>query len=177
MDGKRAGTLIARATPGEGMEFTYRPVADAGGKFEPDWVEPDWGYRFMMDQTILDRKGDWFLLPPRPFPKAVWIQLPGGKPYAALEKGSVYTLSKSIRAHGKGTARGTILSADSHVVIVSIQAHAVEIRKEEPFDMPCSTEERPLKLPGSISTYVVDADAFYDGDRHLKLQPAYPKGC
>jgi len=177
MDEQLVGTLIARVIPGEGMEFTYRPVAGADVKFQPDWVEPDWGYTFMMDQTILDRKGDWFLLPPRPFPKAVWIQFPGRQPSKRLEEGSVYTLSTSIRADRKGTTRATIFNADSHIVIVSIQGDTVHIRREEPFDMPCSTEERPLKLPGRIGTYRVDADAFYDGDRHLILQPAYPKGC
>ena len=75
------------------------------------------------------------------------------------------------------SARATVFGADTNIVIVSIHEHAVAIRKEEPFDMPCSTEERPSKLPGTIPRYVVDAGAFYDGDLHLILKPAYPKGC
>jgi len=177
VDGRRAGTLIARVIPGEGIDFTYRPLAGENSKFEPDWVEPDWGYTFMMDHTVLDRKGDWFQLPPRPFPKAVWIQLPGRKPSEPLEAGSVYKLTESIRARSIGVARASVFGADTNIVIVSIHEHAVAIRKEEPFDMPCSTEERPSTLPGTIPRYVVDAGAFYDGDLHLILKPAYPKGC
>ena len=74
---KSAGALIARVMPGEGMEFTFRPPSGEDVKFDPDWVLPDWGYTFMMDHTVLDRKGDWFQLPPRPFRDAVWIHLPG----------------------------------------------------------------------------------------------------
>jgi hypothetical protein len=177
VEGKPAGRLIARVIPGEGIDFTYRPAAGENLRFEPDWVEPDWGYTFMMDHTVIDRKGDWFQLPPRPFPKAVWIQLPGRKPSEALKAGSVYTLTRSIRARGKRTALATVFGADTNIVIVSIQRDAVEIRKEEPFDMPCSTQERPSKLPATIPRYVIDAQAFYDGDLHLILKPAYPKGC
>ena len=62
-------------------------------------------------------------------------------------------------------------------MIVSIQEHAVEIRKEEPFDMPCSVEVGRLTRPGTIRTYVVDPGALYDRDLHLILKLAYPKGC
>jgi hypothetical protein len=175
--GNHAGTLIARVVPGQGIDFAYRPLAGQDSRFEPDWEEPDWGYTFMMDHTVLDRKGDWFQLPPRPFPKAVWIQLPGRQPSAMLEAGSVYELTKSVRARSNGTARAPIFGAGTHIVIVSIHGHAVEIRKEEPFDVPCSSEERPSKRPSMIRTYVADADAFYDGDLHLILKPAYPRGC
>ena len=177
VEATRAGTLIARVIPGQGIVFTYRPVAGDDVRFEPDWAQPDWGYTFMMDHTVLNRDGDWFQLPPRPFPKAVWIQLPGRQPSVALEAGSIYKLTKSITARSNATTRGTVFGAETNIVIVSLRDRVVEIRKEEPFDMPCSPVERPLKLPGTIQTLVVDADAFYDGDRHLMLQPAYPRGC
>jgi hypothetical protein len=177
VSGKRAGSLIARVMPGQGIQFMYRRVTGDESRFEPDWVEPDWGYTFMMDQTILDRTGDWFQLPARPFPRAVWIQLPGRKPSEALAAGSVYTLTKSISARSKGAPRATVFDADTNIVIVSVRDHAVEIRIEQSFDTACSTEERPSKLPRTIPTYVVDADGLYDGDLHLILQPAYPKGC
>ena len=172
---RSAGVLIARVMPGKGMEFTYRPAAGEDVKFEPDWVQPDWGYTFMMDQTVLDRKGDWFQLPPRPFPNAVWIQLPGRESAGVLNEGEVYTLSKIIKARSKGMAGTAEFSAGTNIVVVSIQEHALEIRKEEPFDMPCTDDERAVKRR-KLPTYVVDAAAFYDR-LHLQLQPAYPKGC
>jgi hypothetical protein len=171
---KSAGALIARVTAGTGMEFIYRPAAGEDVRFEPDRVQSDWGYTFMMDQTVLDRKGDWFQLPPQPFPNAVWIRLPG-RESTGLNEEEVYTLSKTIKARSKGTAGTAEFSAGTNLVVVSIQKHALEIRKEAPFDMPCADNDRAAtrrKLP----TYVVDAAAFYDR-LHLQLKPAYPKGC
>lgn len=172
---RSAGVLIARVMPGKGMEFTYRPAAGEDVRFEPDWVQPDWGYTFMADQTVLDRKGDWFQLPPRPFPTAVWIQLPGHESAGVLNEGEVYTLSKIIKARSKGMAGTSEFSAGTNIVVVSIREHALEIRQEEPFDMPCTDDDRAAKR-GKLPTYVVDAAAFYDR-LHLQLQPAYPKGC
>ena len=43
-----------------------------------------------------------------------------------------------------------IFGADTNIVIVSIGQHAVEIRKEESFEIPCSTEEPPSTRPRTI---------------------------
>ncbi len=174
---RSAGALIARVMPGEGMEFTYRPPAGEDVKFEPDWVQPDSGYTFMMDHTVLDRKGDWFQLPPRPFRDAVWIQLPGragAESARALSQRSIYTLSKTITVRSNGMAGAAVFNAGTNIVVVNIRQHALEIRKEEPFDMPCDVETVPE--PRRVPTYVVDAAAFYDR-LHLQLRRAYPKGC
>ena len=174
---KSAGALIARVMPGEGMEFTYRPPSGEDVTFDPDWVLPDWGYTFMMDHTVLDRKGDWFQLPPRPFRDTVWIQLAGragAESASALGQRSIYTLSKTIKVRSSGMAGAAVFSAGTNIVVVNIRKHALEIRKEEPFDMPCDVETVPE--PRRVPTYVVDAAAFYDR-LHLQLRPAYPKGC
>jgi len=176
---KSAGALIARVMPGSGMEFIYRPAAGQDVRFEPDWVERDWGYTFMMDQTVLDRKGEWFQLPPRPFPNAVWIRLPrrasDGGSSGGLSEGGIYELSKTIKARSKGLAGTAEFSAGTNIVVVSIQGRALEIRKEAPFDMPCDVDGDP-PTPRPLPTYVVDVAAFYDR-LHLQLRPAYPRGC
>jgi hypothetical protein len=51
----------------------------------------------------------------------------------------------------------------------------LEIRKEEPFDRPCS-ETEPTR-GRRLQTYLVDLAEVYDGDLHLRLRLAYPKGC
>ncbi|HSL20021.1 MAG TPA: hypothetical protein VK886_00700 [Vicinamibacterales bacterium] len=171
-----AGTIVVRVIPGDRMEFTYRPVAGDDVTFEPDWVQPDWGYTFMADQTVLDRKGDWFRLPRRPFPSPVWIQLPVREPSGVLNDGEIYTLSRTVRARGAKGGRTTVLTAGTNIFVASIRPHALEVRKEEPFDMPCTAEA--LAAPRrEVPTHVVDAPAFYDRDLHLQLRPAYPKGC
>ena len=91
-----------------------------------------------------------------------------------MSQRSIYTLSKTITVRSSGMAGAAVFSAGTNIVVVNIRQHALEIRKEEPFDMPCGVEIVPE--PRRIPTYVVDAAAFYDR-LHLQLRPAYPKGC
>ncbi len=175
VDAKSAGALIARVNPGDGIEFTYRPPGGEDVKFQPDWVEPDWGYTFMMDQTVLDQKSDWFQLPPRPFPNAVWIHLLG-RSNGGVHAGDVYTLSKTVQLRSKGAAGSATFEAGTNVFIVNIQRNALEIRREDPSDGPCTGDDRRV-VRRNLPTYVIDAAAFYDQDLHLQLQPAYTRGC
>jgi hypothetical protein len=137
-------------------------------------VAPDWGYTFLMQQTILDRKGDWFQLPPRPFPSAVWIHLPGRGEISRLEEGQIYSISKEVKARPKG-ARRTVTLDEGEFVVLNLRDRMLEIRKEEPFDRPCSSTE-PVR-GRRLQTYLVDVAEVYDADLHLRLQIAYPKGC
>ena len=105
--------------------------------FETDWVDEDWGYDYLREQTILDRTGDWFLLPPRPFPRSVWINIPGHAERSNVSAGTVYTLSKSVEARVPGTSRTATLAA-GNVVVVGIRGRMLEIRKEEGVDSPCA---------------------------------------
>lgn len=174
-DAPSPGDLIARVTPGTGVEFVYRPKAGKELPFTPDWVQPDSGYWYLQDQTILDRKGDWFQLPPRPFATAVWVRLPGREELTRLETRKVYELSKKLRVRPAGASGVEIFDAE-HVVIVAFRERVLEIRKEEPFDSPCADSGDPP--PGwKGKTYVVNADELYDADLHLQLHPAYPRGC
>jgi hypothetical protein len=61
------------------------------------------------------------------------------------------------------------------VVLLNVRARMLEIRKEEPFDRPCS-ETEPMR-GRRLQTYLVDLAEVYDGDLHLRLRLAYPKGC
>jgi hypothetical protein len=171
---KSAGAIVARVLPGDAIEFTYRSPDGTAAKWEPDWVEPDWGYTFMMDQTILERAGDWFLLPPRPFPRAVWVQLPGRAPSGVLNAHEVYRLTKTVVAPRTRRHAAQVFKAGTNIYIERILDGALEVRAEEPFDMPCGEDvPKPRKMPA----YVVGAEQFYDGDLHLRLQPAYTRGC
>lgn len=172
-DGKPAGAIVARVRPGETIEFTYRAPSGAETMFEPDWTERDWGYTFLLDQTTLERRGEWFRLPPRPFPAAVWVQLPGREP-STVTPHEVYRLSKTMSVRREGDDAPIVFEAGSNVYVANVLDGALEIRKEEPFDMPCG-EDAPK--PPTMPTYVVDVGQFYDRDLHLRLQPAYTRGC
>lgn len=169
-----AGAVIVRVTPGRGMDLAYRPTGGEEVSFEPDWVQPDWGYTFLMQQTILDRKDDWFQLPPRPFPSTVWIHLPGRREISHLEQGQIYSLTKKVKARLKGAQR-TVTLDEGEYIVLNVHERILEIRKEEPFDRPCS-ETEPMR-GRRLQTYLVDLAEVYDADLHLRLRLAYPKGC
>jgi hypothetical protein len=143
--------------------------------FDTDWVEEDWGYTYLREQTVLDRQGDWFLLPPRPFPAPVWIRLPVRKGLSTVSARSVYTLSKRVAARQSDGTRTVTLDA-GNIVVVARHGRALEIRKEEEFDGPCATSDERRKAQ-KLPTYLVEAEEFYDQDLHFQLEPAYTRGC
>jgi hypothetical protein len=168
------GALVARLQPEGGLEFAYRALDGKEVTFEPDWVERDWGYTFLMNQTILDRRGDWYRLPARPFPTAVWVRLPDREHLSQLEVGTIYRLSTPLKAVRTSTKRTVTLTAGTYVV-VRLLDRALEIRKEEPADMACGDPVAPLRHNPAV--YRVELSEIYDPDRHLRLTPAYTRGC
>jgi hypothetical protein len=174
-DARALGAVIARVTYGSGLDLVYRPNDGEDVPFEADWVEQDWGYTYFRDQTILDRTGDWFLLPPRPFPSAVWIHLPGRGERSSVSEGTVYSLSKAVEARVTG-ASGTVTLDAGNIVVVAVHGRTLEIREEEDVDGPCAGSDERAAKP-IAGTYLVDAEEFYDGDLHLQLRPAYTRGC
>lgn len=169
------GTIIARLTPEMRIRFVYRPNEGQDMPFETDWVDEDWGYDYLREQTILDRKGDWFLLPPRPFPRSVWIHLTGRAEHSSVSAGTIYVLSKSVDARVPGTSR-TVTIAAGNVIVIEVHGRTLEIRKEEDFDGPCADSD--ARAAGNrLPTFLVDAEQFYDSNLHLLLKPAYTRGC
>jgi hypothetical protein len=180
---KSPGNLIVRVSAGSHADFIYQRSDGSEVPFEPDWTEPDWGYTYLMEQTILDRQGDWAQVPRRPFPQPVWIRMPSvptrageAKPgISRLEVGETYELSKTVRARRRGATRSTVFKPGP-VIVVGIKGAVIEIRREESFDSPCSDDHNPAKSVDR-PTYLVDAEELYDADLHLKLHPAYTRGC
>ena len=170
-DADSIGWLVSRVTAGKGHEFIYRSNDGSESPFTPDWVEHDWGYTYLMDQTMLDRRGDWVRLPPRPFPRDVWLRLPDAH-VSTLEKGDIYTLSGPVSARRKDTGR--IEALTGNVLVVAIAGRTLVIRKEQPADRACHGEDPPRQ---DLPQYVIGADALYDADLHLRLSPAYTRGC
>jgi hypothetical protein len=166
------GTLVSRVTAGKGQEFIYRPNDGRTIGFTPDWVEADWGYTYLMEQTVLDRKGDWVLLPPRPFPRAVWVRIPDAK-VTTLEPLTIYSLAKPVRARRKDTRRIETLAGN--VMMLAVAGRTVEVRREHPSDMACGEDIPRPAQPQPV--YVLDAEQLYDSDLHLTARPAHTRGC
>jgi hypothetical protein len=169
------GAIVARLTPELAVDFAYRPREGQDIPFQTDWVEEDWGYTYLREQSTLDRRGDWFLLPPRPFPRAVWVHLPGRTELSLVSPGTIYTLGKPVRAQVAGTSRRVTLPVEN-LFVVAVHERTLEIRNEEESDSPCAGGDERGRTRRR-RTYLVDAEEFYDGDGHLLLRPAYTRGC
>ena len=172
--GAAIGALVARLSPGSGLAFAYRAPDGKEIAFEPDWVERDWGYTFLMNQTILDRRGEWYRLPARPFPAPVWVRLPDRESVSHLEAGTIYTLSSPMKAVRTSTKRVVTLAAGNYVVLRLLD-RALEVRSEEPADMACGDRVAPLRRNPPV--YRVELSDVYDAARHLRLTPTYTRGC
>ena len=175
-DARPVGSIVARILPGSGMDLVFRPNEGADVPFDTDWVENDTGYTYLRDQTVLDRHGDWYLLPQRPFPRPVWIHLPGREERARVEADTVYELAQKVTARVRGTSRRVTFPA-GNILVVAVRGRMLEIRKEESFDGPCTDPREQRAKARGLRTYLVAAEAFYDRDRHLRLKPAYTRGC
>jgi hypothetical protein len=182
---KSLGAIIARVTSGSDIAWIYRSNTGQEISFDPDWSQGDWGYLYLMEQTVLDRRGDWVQLPRQPFPQPVWLQLSASTPRESLYElpgryrleadGSIYRVSKTVTARtkdGKGTVR---FNDEDTLVIVAVHDRLLEVRKDDEFDSPCAVDKAPAGR--TYETFLVNADEFYDADLHLRIVPAYPKGC
>jgi hypothetical protein len=182
-DARRLGAIIARVKPAEGLQYVYQPETGPEIAFDPDWVQADTGYTYLMEQTILDRRDEWVQLPPRPFASAVWLQIPFRPRFdgdtrpgvSGVRLGPVYELSKDVKTRTTNGTGVTVFER-GNLVVLAIRGRTLEIRREEPYDSPC---EEPLKEEPRVKpqTYLVEAEELYDANLHLQLQPAYPKGC
>jgi hypothetical protein len=170
------GALVARITPETDLTFAYRAPDGKDIAFEPDWVgDADFdSSTFVMDQTILDRRGEWYLLPARPFPTPVWVRLPARRSTSKLEPKVTYTLSSPMQAVRTTTKRTVTLAAGNYVV-VRLLDRALEIREEEPADSPCADRAAPPRRNPPV--YRVALADVYDEARHLRLTPVPISEC
>ena len=166
------GTLVSRVTAGKGQELIYRPKDGQDVALAPDWIEGDWGYTYLMEQTMLDRKGDWVQLPARPFPQAVWVRIPDAK-VSTLEPLTIYSLTKPVRARRKDTRR--IVTLTGNVMMLAVAGRTVEVRREHPSDMACGEDIPRPSQPQPV--YLLDVEQLYDADLHLLARPAHTRGC
>jgi hypothetical protein len=90
------------------------------------------------------------------------------------EQGQIFSLTKKVKARLQGAPR-TVTLDEGEYVVLNVHERMLEVRKEKPFDRPCS-ETEPIR-GRRLQTYLVDLAEVYDADLHLRLRLAYPKGC
>lgn len=155
------GSLLVLATPLKGLRFFH--VSTRGGsprEFVPDFTLEDWGYGPYYHQTYLERRGDWFLLPPDPVPAGTWINARdfGDEPHVlAVEAGRIYESPKG------------------NILVLAVEADIVRATAEQDADMWCSAGEPPRRQP--LPEWRIPKRSLYAPTGHLLLSLAYPKGC
>jgi len=158
----KLGDIVVTVVPGSEFSFVYLPANGASSiPFEPDIYDPDWGYGPYMHQTVIAEQRGWVKLPKRPFPTPVWIKLQGGlvqKELLGIEKGRVYKIEGM-----------------KNLTIVGINEKGILARPEQPADMWCKAGDPPPLM--SVQPQLLEFNAIWDADQHLKLKIAYPRGC
>lgn len=156
------GELLVVVVPGRGLSAFHRPEGSAGelDYITPDLYMPDWGYGTYFHQTIADRRGDWFQLPPGPWASPVWIHVPadaGSGLVIAVRSGDI------IEMGGAGW------------YVVATGRDHLDLRPEQPGDAWCYggdpppvEQVQPRRFPR--------AD-LRDDEGHLIIRPKYLKGC
>jgi hypothetical protein len=174
-DSREVGRLLIVRQPEEPLGALFLPTDSLEARlFVPDLYDPDWGYGPpWFHQTLLERRGEWYRLPRRPFPEPVWVPLGrGGREVQVyrVDPERIYT------ALGPLAARHGVASEDGGTVVVSLSRDAVFLRPEEPWDMPCELDE-PAPPPSPSHGVRIPFSELYDEDLHLLLRVRYTRGC
>jgi hypothetical protein len=138
--------------------FFSPPSGGAPLEFETDLAMQDWGYGPYYHQTYLERRGSWFLLPRDPFPEPTWFNAAdlGDAPH-------VLRLPEMVN-----TPRGTL-------VVLKVRPDGIRARAEQPPDMWCEGGEPPPLKPWVELR--IPRRELYDRRGHLRISPAYLRGC
>jgi hypothetical protein len=157
-----AGVILMTVTPGEALtdiEYVAPSGADSA-RIVPDDGTSDWGYGSPFRLTVLERQGNWVRLPRRPFPEPVWIEAErslGRIELSSATTGGLYTLD------------------ERNLFILSVLKNGLRVRDEQPADMPCDGDEKPVVKP--FRSTELTLDQLYDSDGHFLMTVSYPRGC
>jgi len=157
----RIGDLVVVAVPGRGLTAHFRAAGSTTGiGFRPDLFLQDWGYGPYFHQTITQREGDWFRLPPDPWEGPVW-----------LHRGS-----ESARPAVLFVQAGDIVEMQGDgMYVVAAEADALLLRPEQPADLWCEEGEPPPLVLSEPTRY--SRRELVDSRGHLIVRPKYLKGC
>ena len=162
------GRLIVVAVPGRGLSAHYTPsgTPEATGRetavvpLNPDLYLRDWGYGPYFHHSFLQRDGNWFLLPERPFEQAVWIDIEEAFGHVSLI----------------GVSEGDILtSPDGDWFVEGVREDGIRVRDEQPADQWCEPTDAPPVQPAPV--HLRPNRELRDNHGHLLIRPKYLKGC
>lgn len=153
------GELVVQATPSEGLSAYYRSATHAETEFQPDLFDEDWGYGPSFHQTVLERSGVWFRLPPVPFSEAVWV--------------NAYDLGREPEVRAL-TAGEVVTFQGSDFVFLGLEQGVVRMRPEEPCDTECEEGEPQAADPSREIR--IPVEKLYGATGHLLVDIKYKRG-
>lgn len=160
-----SGSIVVVALPGVRVSaLAVSGPAGEGEPFVPDETDVDWGYGPHFHQTFLERRGTWFRLPPRPFPRDVWVDV--------SEWGGAGVGFPDVR----GVEPGRIYeSPHGDVFVVRVEPGGLVVRPEQEADMWCRAGDPPPPAPAPQRR--LTWRELSDADGHLTLHLKYKRGC
>lgn len=156
------GWITLVAVPGWGLDAFWTAVEtpDAPVHFVPDVYDRDWGYGPYYHQSILERRGDWFLLPAVPFSTSVWIHRPAPRLQSVLSVSS----GEIVEISGEGW------------MVLSASGDGFEARPEQRADLWCGIEPEPPAVEPYESRFFSAAELRNARGAYI-MRPKYTRGC
>lgn len=165
LDAKKTGRIVLTVTPGKGIVAQFIDDKNKSITFDSD-SNGNWNYNSYFEFSVKESKGDWVLLPKRPFASDVWIN----------RKSEWSSKSEALPVPEKIKPGMYSSKTLGDIVITRLTAAAVTYRMENANDMGCG--EPPVKItPAQLKTWTKPLDVLFDADGHLTAWNAHPEGC
>lgn len=176
---KLLGKIMIQARYTTGPVFFYQSnKSKTPISFSPDFEgSDDWFYNAFR-HTALDQKGEWFLLPRKPFETPGWIRLKEEAHQAPL-LGSEQIFVGQFTAKNQKTGQERVFrfEDDTGILLLSAQGDTLVVRTEVPSDFSCGAELSEPEKNQRPDFFELPWTEIFDNDGHFKLAGKYPKGC
>lgn len=156
----KLGEILITVQPGSSFIAAFKDSKNNISDFEPDLFDTDWGYGPFFHQTILQKNGNWIMLPIQSLPTPVWINPKESikhTDYITVTKNSVYTLNSES------------------IVITKISGDTIFYRSEQESDMWCDAGDPPKLKKSKVQK--INIKQLYNSQKQLKLDIKYKRGC
>jgi hypothetical protein len=160
--GRRIGEIVLVALPGVGLK-AFASTGATTEPFTPDLYDADFGYGPWFHQSLLSRRGSWFLVS-LPTLGAGWIHADEWSPRDAIG-GLVKTLGAGDIVE---TTRGDMF-------VLGVEPGTVRLRPEQAADMWCEAGDPPRLAPWQEVR--VPVGQLLDQTGHFRITFKYTRGC
>lgn len=179
------GKIRVLSPPFQRMRFIWEPRLENSEtgrvvEFFPDITCEFRSSDCVAEHTVLDRKGNWLLIPEGPFPGAAWINFlaateiePRLRSIAKL--GRLFTVGRSVRATMEPQGKNDFIYSGTEVFIKRVESGKLLVRLALPGDRICRPKDHAFGE--DPQEYAIYFSELYSGKGQLRLSPTYPNYC